>query len=375
MKTPRLFAILFLMLAMTARASLTFTLAPAPQVAEQGGELIFSGSLMNTSATDKLFLNDIIATFTGSSAVHLSLKTNAFFESVPGVLLPGEAYTGVLFRIGISALAPPDSYEGTIAVLGGADIFATTNLASTNLTIASPVVGIVATDPMACEFGPENGAFTVARTGSTALALTIPIATSGAAINGAAYNAVASSITIPADAASAVIAIMPIPDLIAQGDRTATVTLGASGGYILGENIATTVVVRDKPIDEWRSDKFAAAANTAPATDLADWEGDGVRNLMEYALNLEPLLPDGSAQPPVTIEDGYLTLSYVPKSWATDLTYLVEASADLVSWSAADVENVDVENREPPDRITMRYKNPVNSGSRAWLRLSIVRAP
>ncbi len=375
MKTPRLFAILFLMLAMTARASLTFTLAPAPQVAEQGGELIFSGSLTNTSATDKLFLNDIIATFTGGSAVHLSLKTNAFFESVPGVLLPGEAYTRALFRIGISALAPPDSYEGTITVLGGADIFATTNLASTNLTIASPVVGIVATDPIACEFGPEPGAFTVARTGSTALPLTIPIATSGTAINGAAYNAVASSITIPAEAASAVIAIMPIPDLIAQGDRTATVTLGASGGYILGENIAATVVVRDKPIDEWRSDKFAAAANTAPATDLADWEGDGVRNLMEYALNLEPLLPDGSAQPPVTIEDGYLTLSYVPKSWATDLTYLVEASTDLVSWSAADVENVDVENRKPPDRITMRYKNPVNSGSRAWLRLSIVRAP
>ena len=375
MKAPRLLAILFLTLAMTVRASLTISLAPAPQVADQGAELIFIGTLVNTSATEKLFLNDIDATFTGNSAAHLSLKTNAFFANVPGVLLPGETYTGVLFRVAMSSLAPPDSYAGTIAVLGGADIFATANLASASLAIASPAVGIVASDPIAGEFGPEPGAFTVARTGSTALALTIPVATSGTAINGTTYGAVDSSITIPAGAASVPIAIMPNPDLIAQGDRTATVTVGTSSGYVLGENSAATVVIRDKPIDEWRSDEFAAAANTAPAADLADWEGDGVRNLMEYALNLEPLSPDGIAHPSVTIEGGYLTLSYVPKSWATDLTYLVEASTHLVNWSAADVESVDVEDREPPDRVTMRYKNAISLSNRVWLRLSITRGP
>ena len=375
MKAPRLLAILLITLATTARASLTIVLAPGPQVAEQGAELVFSGTLTNTSATEKLLINDIDATFTGASATHLSLKTNAFFANVPGVLLPGETYTGVLFRIAVSRLAPPDSYGGTIAVLGGADILATTNLGTANLAIASPVVGIVASDPIACEFGPEGGAFTVARTGSVASALTIPIATSGTAINGTAYNSVPPSVSIPAGAASAVIAIAPIPDLIAQGDRTAIVTLGASGGYILGENTAAAVTVRDKPIDEWRFDKFAAAAVNAAAGDLADWEGDGIRNILEYALNLEPLSPDANAQPPVTIEDGYLTLSYVPKSWATDLTYIVEASTDLVNWSATDVESVDVEEREPPDRITLRCKNPVSLNSRKWLRLSITRGP
>ena len=373
MKTPRLFATLSFMLAMSVRASLTIVLAPAPQVAEQGGEMIFSGTLTNTSATDKLFLNDLDATFTGSSAAYLALKTNAFFANVPGILQPGENYTGVLFRIAISSLTPPDSYAGTVAVLGGADIFAMGNLASAGLTIASPVAGIVASDPIACEFGPESGAFTVARTGSTALALTIPIATSGTAINGATYNALASSVTIPAGSASAPIAIVPIPDSIAQGDRAAILTLGASPGYALGGNTSATIIIRDKPIDEWRSDNFAAGANTTAAADLADWEGDGFRNIMEYALNLDPLSPDGNAQPPVTIEGGYLTLSYVPKSWATDLTYVVEASTDLVNWSAADVESVDVEDREPADRVTFRYKHPVGQGGPAWLRLSITR--
>ena len=375
MKTPRLLAILFFTLAMSARASLTIALAPSPQVAEQGAELIFTGTLTNTSGTDKVFLNDLDAMLTGNSAAHLSLKTNAFFANVPGVLLPGETYTGVLFRIAISRLAPPDSYGGTIAILGGANIFATTNLASANFTIASPVAGIVATDPIACEFGPENGAFTVARTGSTALALTIPIATSGTAINGMTYSAVGSSITIPAGAVSAMIPIVPIPDSIAQGDRMAIITLGNGSGYNLGANSVATVVIRDKPIDEWRFDKFTNDANVSAAGDLADWEGDGVRNLVEYALNLEPLTPDGTAQPTMTIESGYLTLSYVPKSWATDLTYVVQASTDLVNWSAADVESVDVEDREPPDRVTMRCKNPVSPGGRAWLRLSITRGP
>ena len=375
MKTPRLLAILFFTLAMSARASLTIALVPSPQVAEQGAELIFSGTLTNASATDKLFLNDLDATLTGSSAAHLSLKTNAFFANIPGVLMPGETYTGVLFRIAISRLAPSDLYGGTIAVLGGAGIFATTNLATANFTIASPVADIVATDPIACEFGPENGAFIVARTGNTAGALTIPIATSGTAINGTTYNSVGSSMTIPAGAVSATIPIVPIPDSIAQGDRMAIVTLGNGSGYNLGANSAATVVVRDKPIDEWRFDKFANDANVSFAGDLADREGDGVRNLLEYALNLEPLTPDGTAQPTMTIESGYLTLSYVPKSWATDLTYVVESSSDLINWRADDVETVDVEDREPPERVTMRYKNPVSPAGRAWLRLSITRGP
>ena len=365
MKTPRLTSILFLILALTVRANLTVVLDAAPRVVEQGSVLVFSGTLANTSATEKLFLNDVQAAFTASSAAYLALKPNAFFANVPGILAPGESYVGVLFHIAVSILTPPDAYSGSVSFHGGADIFAMTNLASANLSVASPVVSIVASDPIACEFGGDNGAFTIVRTGSRTLALNVPIATSGTAINGVTYQTVASSITIPAGSATANIAIVPQPDTIAQGDRTAIVTLGT---------FAATVVIRDKPIDEWRFDKFVAP-NAPAAADLADADADGIRNLTEYALNLEPLSPDGIAQPPVTIADGFLTLSYVPKSWATDLVYVVEASTDLVNWSAVDVENVDVENREPPDRITMRWKNAVNANDRAWLRLSITRAP
>ena len=44
-----------------------------------------------------------------------------------------------------------------------------------------------------------------------------------------------------------------------------------------------------------------------------------------------------------------------------------------MNWSAADVESVNVEDREPADRVTFRHKNPVSLTGRAWLRLSITR--
>ena len=375
MKTSRVILILLFIVAPNMRANLTVSNQPAPRVVEHGAELAFSGTLTNTSAAGKLFLNDLLASFTGPSAAYLSSKTNAYFVNVPGILWPGESYTGVLFRVAVSSLTPPNAYSGTITLRGGTDIFATTNLATVNLNIASPVAGIVASDPIACEFGPDSGTFTVARTGSSALALNVPIATSGTAANGVTYQTVPSSVTIPAGSASASIAIIPHPDLIAQGDRTATVTLGASGGFASAENAAATVVIRDKPIDEWRFDSFAATANSPATADLTDADGDGVRSITEYALNLEPLSPDGAGLPPVSITDGFLTLSYVPKSWATDLVYLVEASTDLVHWSAIDVAPVDVWDRVPADRVTLRWTNPVSQGNRAWLRLSIIRIP
>ena len=140
MKTPRLLAILFFTVAIAARASLTIALAAGPQVAEQGAEMIFIGTLTNTSGTDKLVLNDLDATLTGISASHLSLKTNAFFANVPGVLLPGETYTGVLFRIAVSRVAPPDSYGGMIAVLGGANSRITRRISSRRASLPLPVL-------------------------------------------------------------------------------------------------------------------------------------------------------------------------------------------------------------------------------------------
>lgn len=144
-----------------ASAGLTLAVAPGAQAAAPGADLLFSGTLTNTSTTERLFLNDIQATLSGGAAAHLSLKSNTFFSNVPGILLPGESYAGPLFRVRLSAAAPAGNYTAGISILGGASIIAMSALESSTITLlATPVdqwryqtFGASANDPAAADTG------------------------------------------------------------------------------------------------------------------------------------------------------------------------------------------------------------------------------
>ena len=67
-----------------------------------------------------------------------------------------------------------------------------------------------------------------------------------------------------------------------------------------------------------------------------DYDRDGLTNLLEYALNLDPKTADISGLPVVTLKDyggtKYLAMFFHRSSLATDLTYIVQSSADLLTW-------------------------------------------
>lgn len=116
-----------------ARADLAMTLTPGAQVANRSTETVFSGSLTNTGMTD-LFLNDIGVTLVSPGGTYFTVDRNFFFESVPGVLSPGETYSGPIFKISV-AKAPSGSYAGSAAILGGSDILSQGSLPSVNFTL------------------------------------------------------------------------------------------------------------------------------------------------------------------------------------------------------------------------------------------------
>jgi hypothetical protein len=68
-----------------------------------------------------------------------------------------------------------------------------------------------------------------------------------------------------------------------------------------------------------------------------DYDLDGIANLLEYALNLNPTAPQVNGRPVVVLKDytgtKYLSLTFTRSSVATDLTYIVQASSDLTNWS------------------------------------------
>lgn len=123
----------------TAHAALQLTLTPSLHSSARGAEIVFKGTLTNTSTTSRLFVNDLTFALTGGAATQLTPNTNAFFANVPGILSEGESYTtGELFRLAVAAGAPFGDYAGSVSIVGGSDITATTTLATTAFTVRVP---------------------------------------------------------------------------------------------------------------------------------------------------------------------------------------------------------------------------------------------
>ena len=371
-KSPLIFMAVWLVCGLAnALAALTVSLDAPVVNAAAGNEIVFSGTLTNTDATAKIFLNDIQC----SMPAGLTLRQIVFFANVPGILLPGESYTGPVFSVALAANASPGDYICTLALKGGADIFATDSLTTAGFTVLSPLVGITATTANASELGPVSGAFTVTRSGGTDIPLSVSFSIGGSAVNGSTCTTIGTSLVIPSGAASANVAVVPIPNNVAEGNRTVLLTLAVTGTFNISTSATATVTIRDKPADQWRVQNFSAQANSPAASDLGDWEGDGIHNLVEYGLNLDPKLSDRTALPQYTIVNGYLTISFVPNPVAVDLIYSVESSTDLTAWSTNDVESVVLANPVPPNRQTFRYSRPVTTVPCAYLRVKIQRLP
>ena len=75
---------------------------------------------------------------------------------------------------------------------------------------------------------------------------------------------------------------------------------------------------------------------TLLTSSTADPDGDGQPNLIEYAFNTNPLLPDPSPFNITRMTDGSLRLNYPRRTGFSGLIYTVLKSDDLINWSPAD---------------------------------------
>jgi len=375
-----LFGLGWLFAATAVQADLTFVLTPAGLSGAISNEVFFVGTLGNTSLTSNLFLNDIQFIFTGVATNYLVVDTNSFFANVPGILLPGETYSGVVFGVSINPGTPPGDYFGSVTILGGSNIFTATALTSQTFQVSSPSASISATGADAYKFGGVPGTFTITRMWGTNLDLAVNYAVGGTASNGFNYSSLTNSIFIPAGMISSTVPIVPLDDNLVDGDTTVILTLSVSATYNLGTPVAATVTIHDTPFNVWRLAEFGTNANiSAVSGDFADPDNDGIDNLLEYALNLDPNVPAVTGLPIPQIDPacGCLTLSYTRVTSATDISYLPESAANPGGpWSTDGItEQVIAINGMTQTIKASDAGHPVATDGHRFMHLRITRFP
>ncbi len=112
------------------------------------------------------------------------------------------------------------------------------------------------------------------------------------------------------------------------GDYTVTaVSTNPNYGILVSEDFAIRTIH-----DEWRFVNFGTTSNSGSAADDANPSGDGMNNLLKYALGLNANQSGSSEALNAQINPNRnLALTFIRAR--SDLTYTVEASNDLINWS------------------------------------------
>ncbi len=125
--------------------------------------------------------------------------------------------------------------------------------------------------------------------------------------------------------------------------------------------------------DDWEQLYFGNADQLA----TADFDNDGLANLLEYALGSNPANPASANLPSTGIDAGqYLTVTYRKLADAGPLTYTIEVADQLGDWHSGNgtTEILTSVNEGDYNIITLRDKTDINTQSARFIRI-VVESP
>lgn len=137
-------------------------------------------------------------------------------------------------------------------------------------------------------------------------------------------------------------------------------------------------VFDEATFDDWLSQHFTESERGDPTVSgpNANPIGDGIVNIIKYALGLDPWIPATGADLPQIASDGeVLVLIYPERHEPRDIDYLPEVSVDLAGWTGDGVTEINRElHPDLPgfDLVTVGATVP-EAASRGFARLSIRR--
>jgi len=155
---------------------------------------------------------------------------------------------------------------------------------------------------------------------------------------------------------------------------SATSTLGAAWG----SSFTVTVL---PSFGSWKSQFFdnSQLSNPSISGDMAVPAGDGIPNLMKYALNLNPMSYGRRGLPVVSSTStggaNYLTFMYTQVASATDISYIPQVSSDLKTWysGTANIGIVSVSGNGSIQTVTVQDLTPMGGANRRFMRLLVTK--
>lgn len=138
----------------------------------------------------------------------------------------------------------------------------------------------------------------------------------------------------------------------------------------------------EAPLDTWRSTYFGTTEATGNAANDFDYDFDGLPNLVEYLLGLDPTVydSDGAVTAAVTDDGGmdYLSLTFDRDLNATGVTLLVRSTSDLSldasSWDSIDPDGVNQLNSSTVgnvETLTVRDNVSTSGATQRFMRLEV----
>ncbi|MDP1579306.1 MAG: Calx-beta domain-containing protein [Candidatus Didemnitutus sp.] len=177
------------------------------------------------------------------------------------------------------------------------------------------------------------------------------------------------------DLATKFISVPLTTDALSEGAETFSVNLGQPliGGATLGATQQVVVTINDVlagSFAAFRQTHFTAGelADAAISGAAADPDADGLTNLMEFALGLNPRVASVANLPVVSRTGEEWVFTYTRPAERTGITYAVETSTALTSWSTSGVTHVRTATGATE---TWRASVPLSAGDKVFFRLKV----
>lgn len=236
------------------------------------------------------------------------------YDNISGPANPGGNY--------IVNVTPAANASGAAVVALTVTNGTSSETTSFNLTVNGPAISAIVDQNIGVGSTAGPVAFTIGDTIGSVGSLTVSATSSNPAL------VPASGIFLAGAGSGRTITITPVANQTGSAAITITVTDGT-----LTASATFNVNVSASPSQSSRLEYFGTAQDSGSAADLANPAGDGVPNLIKYALGMNPDINSRTGLPVVSDGSGALEIQFNRNLAATDVSYYIQASDDMENWT------------------------------------------